>query len=230
MPVISLDGRIKRLYSIHLKLKRQKIDLERVYDFVALRVITQSVKDCYAALGIIHQTWSPVPGRIKDFIAMPRPERLPVAAHLGHQRARLPVRGADPHRGDAPPRRGRHRRALEVQGRARRRPSRRALLPVDAAAARGAAGSARSAGVPAEPEDRPLSGGGLHLHAERRGASRCRAARRPSTSPTASTPTSATSASARASTARWCRFAPACRTATSSRSSRRRATSRAATG
>ncbi len=73
MPIITLDGRIKRLYSIHLKLKRQKIDLERVYDFVALRVITQSVKDCYAALGIIHQTWSPVPGRIKDFIAMPRP-------------------------------------------------------------------------------------------------------------------------------------------------------------
>jgi GTP pyrophosphokinase len=73
VPVTSIDGRIKRLYSIHLKLKRQKIDLERVYDFVALRVITQSVKDCYAALGIIHQTWSPVPGRIKDFIAMPRP-------------------------------------------------------------------------------------------------------------------------------------------------------------
>src|ERR687891_407602 len=73
VPVMHLDGRIKRLYSIHLKLKRQKIDLERVYDFVALRVTTQSVKDCYAALGIIHQTWSPVPGRIKDFIAMPRP-------------------------------------------------------------------------------------------------------------------------------------------------------------
>jgi GTP diphosphokinase / guanosine-3',5'-bis(diphosphate) 3'-diphosphatase len=73
VPIITLDGRIKRLYSIHLKLKRQKIDLERVYDFVALRVTTQSVKDCYAALGIIHQTWSPVPGRIKDFIAMPRP-------------------------------------------------------------------------------------------------------------------------------------------------------------
>ena len=73
VPIIHLDGRIKRLYSIHLKLKRQKIDIERVYDFVAIRVITQSVKDCYAALGIIHQTWSPVPGRIKDFIAMPRP-------------------------------------------------------------------------------------------------------------------------------------------------------------
>jgi GTP diphosphokinase / guanosine-3',5'-bis(diphosphate) 3'-diphosphatase len=73
VPVTHIDGRIKRLYSIHLKLKRQKIDLDRVYDFVALRIITQSVKDCYAALGIIHQTWSPVPGRIKDFIAMTRP-------------------------------------------------------------------------------------------------------------------------------------------------------------
>ena len=71
--VIHLDGRIKRLYSIHQKLERQVIDLERVYDFVAIRVISQSVRDCYAALGIIHQTWSPVPGRIKDFIAMPRP-------------------------------------------------------------------------------------------------------------------------------------------------------------
>ncbi len=73
VPYVQIDGRIKRLYSIHLKLKRQKIDLEQVYDFVALRLITPSVKDCYAALGIVHQTWSPVPGRIKDFIAMPRP-------------------------------------------------------------------------------------------------------------------------------------------------------------
>ena len=73
MPVIHIDGRIKRLFSIHQKLKRQKIDLDQVYDFMALRIVTSSVKDCYAALGIIHQTWSPVPGRIKDFIAMPRP-------------------------------------------------------------------------------------------------------------------------------------------------------------
>ncbi len=73
IPVVEVSGRTKRLYSIHLKLRRQKIDLDRVYDFVALRVLTRTVKDCYAALGIIHQTWSPVPGRIKDFIAMPRP-------------------------------------------------------------------------------------------------------------------------------------------------------------
>jgi GTP diphosphokinase / guanosine-3',5'-bis(diphosphate) 3'-diphosphatase len=70
---IRIDGRIKRLYSIWQKLKKQKIELEQVYDFVALRIITRSVKDCYATLGIIHNTWSPVPGRIKDFIAMPRP-------------------------------------------------------------------------------------------------------------------------------------------------------------
>jgi len=73
VPVLAIDGRIKRLFSIHQKLKRQKIDLDQVYDLVALRIVTQSVRDCYAALGIIHQTWSPVPGRIKDFIAMPRP-------------------------------------------------------------------------------------------------------------------------------------------------------------
>src|SRR4249919_3944929 len=73
VPVIEIDGRIKRLWSISQKLKRQKIELEQVYDFVALRIITEGVKDCYATLGIIHQTWSPVPGRIKDFIAMPRP-------------------------------------------------------------------------------------------------------------------------------------------------------------
>jgi GTP pyrophosphokinase len=73
VPLKQVDGRLKRLYSIAQKLKRQRIELDQVYDFVALRIITDSVKDCYAALGIIHQTWSPVPGRIKDFIAMPRP-------------------------------------------------------------------------------------------------------------------------------------------------------------
>jgi guanosine-3',5'-bis(diphosphate) 3'-pyrophosphohydrolase len=73
VPVVTVDGRIKRLYSIWLKLKKQKIDLDQVYDLIALRIVLPSVKDCYAALGIIHQTWSPVPGRIKDFIAMPRP-------------------------------------------------------------------------------------------------------------------------------------------------------------
>jgi GTP diphosphokinase / guanosine-3',5'-bis(diphosphate) 3'-diphosphatase len=69
----SLEGRIKRLYSIQQKLKRQRIDLDQVYDFVALRIIARSIPDCYAVLGILHNLWRPVPGRIKDFIAMPRP-------------------------------------------------------------------------------------------------------------------------------------------------------------
>src|SRR5215470_3880267 len=68
-----IENRIKRVYSIHKKLVRQRINVEQVYDLYAMRVITQSVQDCYAVLGIIHNAWRPVPGRIKDFIAMPRP-------------------------------------------------------------------------------------------------------------------------------------------------------------
>src|SRR6187549_1908669 len=73
IPVVVIEGRIKRLWSIHQKLQRQHVALDQVYDFLALRVITRNVKDCYAVLGIIHQMWSPVPGRFKDFIAMSRP-------------------------------------------------------------------------------------------------------------------------------------------------------------
>src|SRR6202167_65028 len=68
-----VESRIKRLFSIHKKLVRQKINVDQVYDLYAMRVITQSVQDCYAVLGIVHNVWRPVPGRIKDFIAMPRP-------------------------------------------------------------------------------------------------------------------------------------------------------------
>ena len=68
-----VESRIKRLYSIQKKLLRQHIAVDQVYDLYAMRVITRSVQDCYAVLGIIHHLWRPVPGRIKDFIAMPRP-------------------------------------------------------------------------------------------------------------------------------------------------------------
>src|SRR6202142_3149263 len=69
----SVDSRIKRLFSIHKKLQRQRISVDQVYDLFAMRVVTRSLQDCYAVLGIIHNIWRPVPGRIKDFIAMPRP-------------------------------------------------------------------------------------------------------------------------------------------------------------
>jgi GTP diphosphokinase / guanosine-3',5'-bis(diphosphate) 3'-diphosphatase len=68
-----VESRIKRLYSIHKKLVKQRIGVDQVYDLFAMRVITRSLQDCYAVLGIIHNIWRPVPGRIKDFIAMPRP-------------------------------------------------------------------------------------------------------------------------------------------------------------
>ena len=69
----TLEGRVKRLYSIHQKVQRQKGSLEQVYDLLAVRIITDSARNCYAALGVVHQIWRPVPGRFKDYIAMPRP-------------------------------------------------------------------------------------------------------------------------------------------------------------
>lgn len=68
-----VDARVKRAYSVYQKLKKQKISLDQVYDLLGLRIITDSVKNCYGALGVIHNEWRPVPGRIKDFIAIPRP-------------------------------------------------------------------------------------------------------------------------------------------------------------
>jgi guanosine-3',5'-bis(diphosphate) 3'-pyrophosphohydrolase len=69
---VRVEGRVKRAYSVYQKLKRQKIGLDQVYDLLGLRIITDSVKNCYAALGVIHNEWHPIPGRIKDFIAIPR--------------------------------------------------------------------------------------------------------------------------------------------------------------
>jgi guanosine-3',5'-bis(diphosphate) 3'-pyrophosphohydrolase len=68
-----VEWRIKRLYSIQQKLVDQKIPVDQVYDLLAIRVIVPTVQDCYALLGLLHSIWRPVPGRIKDFIAMPRP-------------------------------------------------------------------------------------------------------------------------------------------------------------
>jgi GTP pyrophosphokinase len=72
VPFVRIDGRVKRLYSIHLKLKRQKIPLDKVYDLAAVRILTKDLKDCYYALGVIHKYWRPFQDRIKDFIANPR--------------------------------------------------------------------------------------------------------------------------------------------------------------
>ncbi len=67
-----LSGRTKSIYSIYRKMRRQSIELDQMYDFIALRLVTDTVPHCYTALGVIHNAWKPIPGRIKDFIAMPR--------------------------------------------------------------------------------------------------------------------------------------------------------------
>ena len=68
-----ITGRIKAGYSIHRKMRVQKIGVDQVYDYVAFRILVDTVKDCYGALGTVHSIWRPVPGRIKDYIAMPKP-------------------------------------------------------------------------------------------------------------------------------------------------------------
>lgn len=70
---LEISGRVKRLYSLYKKLERYDGDISKIYDIVALRVITRSSADCYAILGVIHQHFQPLPGRVKDFIATPKP-------------------------------------------------------------------------------------------------------------------------------------------------------------
>ncbi|OGI93793.1 hypothetical protein A3A03_00900 [Candidatus Nomurabacteria bacterium RIFCSPLOWO2_01_FULL_40_18] len=70
--VIEIDHRMKRKYSVWRKLTKLGIDIEKVYDMVALRVVVESVEDCYRVLGIIHSIWSPLPGTIRDYIALPK--------------------------------------------------------------------------------------------------------------------------------------------------------------
>lgn len=66
------DYRIKRLFSLHRKLKKHEMNIDRIYDIAALRVIVPSISDCYRILGVIHNRWTPLPGRIKDYIAAPK--------------------------------------------------------------------------------------------------------------------------------------------------------------
>jgi GTP diphosphokinase / guanosine-3',5'-bis(diphosphate) 3'-diphosphatase len=68
-----VSGRAKHLWSIQQKMKKSGRDVEQIYDVLAFRVITESVRDCYAVLGVVHSQWTPVPGRFKDFIALPKP-------------------------------------------------------------------------------------------------------------------------------------------------------------
>ena len=71
--IVKLEGRAKRYYSLYQKILRKDMDINKIYDLVALRIIVEDIEDCYRVLGHIHQLWPPVPGRIKDYIAQPKP-------------------------------------------------------------------------------------------------------------------------------------------------------------
>ena len=70
---VEINFRVKRYYSIYQKLRRQQIDISELYDYLAFRIVTTNLRDTYGALGVVNQNWRPIPGRFKDYIAMPKP-------------------------------------------------------------------------------------------------------------------------------------------------------------
>ena len=69
----TVSGRRKHLYSIYQKMQRQQLSFEDIHDILAVRVMTDTVRNCYAALGMLHALWKPIPGRFKDYIALQKP-------------------------------------------------------------------------------------------------------------------------------------------------------------
>jgi len=96
-----LEARVKGLHSLHRKIVRQERGLDQIYDLLAVRVITDSERNCYAALGVVHHIWRPVPGRFKDNIAMPRPnlyQSLHTTVIHGGQPFEIQIRTQEMHR------------------------------------------------------------------------------------------------------------------------------------
>jgi GTP pyrophosphokinase len=157
-----VSGRAKHLYSIWRKMKAHECGIEQVHDIIAFRVLVESVSDCYAALGVIHSKWTPVPGRFKDYIALPKPNM--------YQSLHTTVIGPDPR--DASRGRARHRCALEVQREGRRRHRRRGRRAVRLAPAtrRVAKRPQRSGRVLGRGQGRPVPRRGVRVHAQRRRA------------------------------------------------------------
>jgi GTP diphosphokinase / guanosine-3',5'-bis(diphosphate) 3'-diphosphatase len=99
---VEVTGRAKHLYSIWRKMQSQQCDFDQVYDVIAFRVSVESVADCYASLGVIHSQWTPVPGRFKDYVALPKPNMYQ-SLHTtvigpGRERIEIQIRTHEMHR------------------------------------------------------------------------------------------------------------------------------------
>ncbi|MEY4511531.1 MAG: hypothetical protein RLZZ450_3653 [Pseudomonadota bacterium] len=99
---VEVNGRIKGLYSLWEKMKKHQCEFDQVYDYVAFRVVVENVADCYASLGVIHSQWTPIPGRFKDYIALPKPNMYQ-SLHTtvigpGHRRIEVQIRTREMHK------------------------------------------------------------------------------------------------------------------------------------
>jgi GTP pyrophosphokinase len=97
-----VEGRSKHLASIYQKMQRRHVDIDELYDIVAFRIIVQNLRDCYEALGMVHNVWKPIPGRFRDYIGMPKPNgyqslHTAVVGPMG-QRMEVQIRTEDMHR------------------------------------------------------------------------------------------------------------------------------------